>query len=73
MHLYEARDLLAARLGAVRSRFHRIGPDRTVIPELISDKHCVLRQIHAMQNTPSRAAESVAAVAMNSFGVKEQS
>ncbi|CAL8466796.1 g6332 [Coccomyxa elongata] len=56
------------RLGAVRSSFHRIGPDRSVIPELISDKHCVLRQIHAVQNTPSRAAESVAAVAMNSFG-----
>lgn len=56
------------RLGAVRSSFHRIAPDRSVIPELISDKHCVLRQIHAVHNTPSRAAESVAAVAMNSFG-----
>ncbi|KAK9916208.1 hypothetical protein WJX75_000032 [Coccomyxa subellipsoidea] len=56
------------RLSAIRSSFHRIGPDRLITPELISDKHCVLRQTHINQKTPSRAAESVAAVAMNSFG-----
>lgn len=61
----------AARLSAIRSSFHRIGPDRLITPELISDKHCVLRQTHINQKTPSRAAESVAAVAMNSFGVSE--
>ena len=61
----------AARLSAIRSSFHRIGPDRLITPELISDKHCVLRQTHINQKTPSRAAESVAAVAMNSFGVSK--
>lgn len=62
--------LLPPRLGPIRKVLHRIGADGSTLSEKMSDKQCVLREAHVAHYTPSRAAESAAAVAMNSVGVR---